>query len=87
MAAGGAMNIQNQDTKSKNNSLLGKDIETSQLGARKVLSKLPQIFKENNFKEVLKINDCFVNISRVGKEENECLQRDIIEGGKGILTS
>lgn len=81
MATGGAMSVQNQDVKSNNNSLLGKDTETSQLDARNVLSKLPQISKENNPKGILKINDCFVNISRVGKEENGCLQRDLIKKG------
>ncbi|XP_020586847.1 uncharacterized protein LOC110029070 [Phalaenopsis equestris] len=84
MATDGAMSVQNEDEKSNNNSLLGKATERSQLDARKVSSKLPQISKENNLKEILKINDCFVNISRVGKEENECLQRyPMEEGHKG----
>ncbi|KAL0916403.1 hypothetical protein M5K25_013911 [Dendrobium thyrsiflorum] len=81
MTTGGAMSIQNQDVKSNNNSLLGKDTETSQFDARKVLSKLPQISKENNQKEVLKMNDCLVKIKRVGKEENGCLPRELIEEG------
>ncbi|KAH0459427.1 hypothetical protein IEQ34_012241 [Dendrobium chrysotoxum] len=81
MTTGGAMSIQNQDVKSNNNSLLGKDTETSQFDARKVLSKLPQFSKENNLKEILKMNDCLVKMNRIGKEENECLRREVIEEG------